>query len=201
MVTKFPPSLLVFATVHVTGMIAPVEAVAEQLKELPEVMTVTPTLELLLGSTQVTALIAVACSMVKPCVAVRVFCTCEVAVMVTTLLVGTVAGAVYNPALLMEPFPVPLTDQFTRVLVRFTTVAVHCAVPSTVTSVGTQDTVIVGATAVEVEPQELRIAAATTAPASNSRPFQRTSSRPSRKFRSNTRNPPGPLVQTCLWKV
>src|SRR5579871_6793481 len=120
MVPTFPPSLLAFATVHVTGMIAPVEAVAEQLNELPEVTTVTPTLELLLGSTQVTALIAVACSMVRPCVAVRVACTCEVAVMVTTLLVGTVAGAVYKPALVMAPLPVPLTDQFTRVLLRLT---------------------------------------------------------------------------------
>ena len=62
---------------------------------------------LVLGSTQVTAVIAVAGSIVRPCVAVRVDCTWEVAVTVTTLLVGTVAGAVYNPPLSIDPVPVP----------------------------------------------------------------------------------------------
>jgi hypothetical protein len=42
------------------------------------------------------------------------------------LLVGTVAGAVYNPlVILIDPLPVPLTDQFTRLLVRPTTLPVH----------------------------------------------------------------------------
>jgi hypothetical protein len=41
------------------------------------------------------------------------------------LLVGTVAGAVYKPPLLIDPLPVPLTDQFTSVLLTFKTVAVH----------------------------------------------------------------------------
>jgi hypothetical protein len=52
-------------------------------------------------------------------------CTCEVAVIVTTLLVGTVPGAVNNPPLEIDPVPVPPTDQFTSVLLRFKTVAVH----------------------------------------------------------------------------
>jgi hypothetical protein len=65
-------------------------------------------------------------------------------VTVTTLLVGTAAGAVYNPPVLIDPVPVPLTDQFTNVLLRFKTEAVHCEVPSTVTSVGVHVTVIVG---------------------------------------------------------
>jgi len=86
------------------------------------------------GSTQITAVMAVACSMVTLAVAVKLDCACEVAVIVTTLFVGTVAGAVYTPPLVIEPTPVPLTDQFTRVLLALRTVAVHCAVPSTVTS-------------------------------------------------------------------
>jgi len=67
-------------------------------------------------------------------VAVRVDCTWEVAVIVTILVLGTVAGAVYSPPLVIDPVPVPLTDQFTRVLLALRTVAVHCAVPRTVTS-------------------------------------------------------------------
>jgi cellulose biosynthesis protein BcsQ len=55
----------------------------------------------------------------------RAIRACDVAVIVTTLLVGTVAGAVYNPPAVMAPVPVPLTDQFTSVLLRFRTVAVH----------------------------------------------------------------------------
>ena len=80
---------------------------------------------LVAGLTQVTAAIAVACWSVRLCVAVKVDCTWEVAVIVTTLLVGTVVGAVYKPPLVIVPFPVPLTVQFTRVLLRFKTVAVH----------------------------------------------------------------------------
>ena len=52
----------------------------------------------------------------------------EVAVIVMTLLVGTAEGAVYRPLLLIEPnepVPVPLTDQFTSVLLKFNTVAEH----------------------------------------------------------------------------
>jgi hypothetical protein len=74
---------------------------------------------------QVTALIATAFWRVKLSVAVKVDCTCDTAVIVTTLLVGTVAGAVYKPPLLIDPLPVPLTDQFTSVLLTFKTVAVH----------------------------------------------------------------------------
>jgi hypothetical protein len=116
------------------------------------------------GSTQVTAVIAVAASIVRFCVAVSVDCTWDVAVTVTTLLVGTVDGAVYNPPLLIEPFPVPLMLQLTSVLLRFWTLAVHCEVVRTVTSEGTQETVIVGLTAVVVEPQELRKANAAASP-------------------------------------
>ena len=73
--------------------------------------------------------------MVTDVVVVKVDCDWEVAVMVTTLFVGTVAGAVYKPLVIpIDPLPVPLTDQFTRVLLVLSTVAVHCAVPSTVTS-------------------------------------------------------------------
>jgi hypothetical protein len=80
---------------------------------------------LLSGSTQVRALIAVAGTKVIVWVAVNVDWACEVAVIVTTLLVGTVPGAVYNPPAVMAPVPVPLTDQLTSVLLRFRTVAVH----------------------------------------------------------------------------
>ena len=79
-----------------------------------------------LGFRQVTAEIAVGCSRVRLCVAVRVDATCEVAVTVTTLLVGTVAGAVYNPpVVVIDPVPAGLMDQFTSVLLSFSTVAVH----------------------------------------------------------------------------
>ena len=105
------------------GAAAPVEVVAVQVSVLPE-----ETLDadrLVAGSTQVTVLIAVGWTRVKLCVPVNVDCTCEVAVTVTTLLVGTVPGAVYNPPLEIDPLPVPLTVQFTSVLLRFTTIAVH----------------------------------------------------------------------------
>src|SRR4029077_16623674 len=151
----FPPSLFVFVTVQLTGTVAPVEAVAVQANWLPEETLDAATL--VPGSTQVTAVIAVAATMVRLAVAVKVDCAWEVAVMVTTLLVGTVAGAVYNPPVEIEPVPVPPTDKFTRVLLRFNTVAVHCEVESTVTSTGLQETVIVGVVVVELEllPQEL----------------------------------------------
>ena len=79
------------------------------------------------GSTQITAVIAVGCWRVMLVVAVKPACACAAAVIVTMLLVGTVAGAVYNPpVILMDPVPVPLTDQFTRLLfVRPVMVAVH----------------------------------------------------------------------------
>ncbi len=87
-------------------------------------------------STQVTLAMLVGRTSVKPCVAVSVDRTCEVAVMVTALNCwvepGITAGAVYNPALVIDPkfspvgAPVaPLTDQFTSVLLSFRTVAVH----------------------------------------------------------------------------
>ena len=58
-------------------------------------------------------------------VPVKVDCAWAVAVIVTTLLVGTVAGAVYTPLLLIVPLPVPLTCQFANVLLKFEMVAVH----------------------------------------------------------------------------
>src|SRR5580704_4430676 len=119
-----------------------------------------------------------------------------VAAMVTTLFVGTVAGAVYRPLeVSIEPVPVPVTDQFTSVLLAFKTVAVHCAVPNTVTFdpvpwVETQVAVMEGVTAVEAEPHELRIAKAAVSTKQKRRRSQRTLSRPQWKFGSNTRNPP-----------
>jgi hypothetical protein len=57
----------------------------------------------------------------------------------------------------MEPVLVPLTVQFTSVLLRFKTLAVHWDVPSNVTSEGVQDMVMVGVVAeVLDDPQELR---------------------------------------------
>jgi hypothetical protein len=66
----------------------------------------------------------------------------------------------------------PVTDQFTRVLLSFKTVAVHCEVPSKVTSVGVQDMLTVGATAV-LDPQELMAASIATNPNNASRRTQR----------------------------
>jgi hypothetical protein len=113
---------------------------------------------------------------VRLCVAVNVDCTCEVAVIVTTFEVvfGIVAGAVYKPPAVIVPVPVPLTLQFTSVLLRLMTLAVHCEVPSKVTSVGVQDTVIVGVVAVVLEPQELRIPTAASNPKQSKRRSQRT---------------------------
>ena len=143
-----------------------------------------------------TAVIAVAATIVRLAVAVSVDCTWEVAVIVTILLLGTVAGAVYSPPLVIEPVPEPLTDQFTVLLLAFKTLAVHCAVPSTVTSapvpwVGTHEAVMDGVTAVVlVDPQELRIASAAASPKKRRTRSQRISQRPKWKFGSSTRNPP-----------
>lgn len=153
---------------------------------------------------QITAVIAVAASIVTDVVVDRLDCDWEVAVMVTTLFVGTVAGAVYKPLVVsIEPLPVPLTDQLTRVLLTLSTLAVHCAVPSTVTSapvppVDTHEAVMDGVTAVEPDPQELRIVNAAISPDNTRRRSQRTVSHPKRKFRSNTRNPPS---RTTLFSV
>ena len=135
---------------------------------------------------------AVAGTRVMVWVAVSVDWACEVAVIVTTLLVGTVAGAVYNPPAVMAPVPVPLTDQFTSVLLRFRTVAVHCEVPRTVTLAGTQETVMVGVVAVVEEPlpQELRIAGAAISATNQTKRSQRTLALSKRKFGSSTTRPP-----------
>src|ERR1700746_2825120 len=117
---RVTPVWVVFATLQFPGTDPPVEVVAVQAKVLPEMTVVAGPPE---ASLQVTAAIAVGWMMVRFCVAVRVDCTCEVAGIVTTFLVGTVPGAVYNPPLEIEPVPVPLTDQFTRVLLAFNTVA------------------------------------------------------------------------------
>jgi hypothetical protein len=117
-------------------------------------------------------------------------------VIVTLLLLGTAAGAVYSPPLLIEPLPVPPTDQFTRVLVAFNTLAVHCAVPSTVTfdpvpRVAVHVAVIVGVVVVlGLLPQELRIAATAINAKIECKRSQRTLSRLKCKFGSSTRNPP-----------
>ena len=143
------------------------------------------------------AVMAVAASMVTDVVVLRLDCDWEVAVIVTTLFIGTAAGAVYKPLVVsIDPLPVPLTDQFTSVLLALCTVAVHCAVPRTVTSapvppVDTQEAVMDGVTAVELDPQALSIVNAAISPDNTRRRSQRTVSRPKRKFRSNTRNPPG----------
>lgn len=98
----------------------------------------------------------------------------------------------------MDPLPVPLTDQFTRVLVAFRTVAVHCAVPFTVTSdplpeVEMQEAVMDGVTAVEVElPQELRNAIAAVRRRKERMRSQPALGRLPCKFGSSTRIPPPP---------
>ena len=64
--------------------------------------------------------------MVTVVVVLSVDCACAVAVIVTTLFVGTVGGAVYIPlVILIDPLPVPLTDQFTSVLFSPVTEDVH----------------------------------------------------------------------------
>ena len=122
---------------------------------------------------------------------------------VTTLLVGTVAGAVYNPPLVMDPVPVPLTVQFTRVLLRFVTVAVHCEVPSTVTLAGTHEIVIVGDVVVVAAllPQEERIAGTPIRAKKKRILSQRALSRPKWKNGSSTRNPPARTMLIFLKKM
>ena len=100
---------------------------------------------------------AVGCWIVIVAVAVRLVCAWAAAVIVTTLLVGTVAGAVYKPFLSIVPVPVPLTCQFTKVLLRFEMLAVHCTCPFTVTVEAAQEADIVGVVDVVVvlpPPQE-----------------------------------------------
>ena len=128
-----PPRLLVLLTVQLTGTAAPPVAVAEQSRLLPEDTTNGKVCVSVMGSTQVIAAIAVAASIVMLAVPFVVLSAWETALMVTTLFVGTVEGAVYKPAGVLGlfridpklPVPVPLTDQVTRVLLRFNTVAVH----------------------------------------------------------------------------
>jgi hypothetical protein len=77
----------------------------------------------------------------------------------------------------MLPVPVPLTDQFTNVLVRFTTIAVHWEVPRTGTLAGTQETVIVGVVLVAVfDPHDESSARLAATAASSNQPFQRATS-------------------------
>ena len=131
--------------------------------------------------------------MVTVVVVLKVDWACAVAVIVTTLFVGTVAGAVYIPlVILIDPLPVPLTDQFTSVLLRPFTLAVHTEVPSTVTWAGEQEAVMVGAVVVLLEllPHELRIAGTAIIAQKKRRRSQRTWPHLQRKFGSNTRTPP-----------
>src|ERR1700674_4778370 len=157
-----------------------------------------------------TAVIAVAATMVRLAVAVKLACAWEVAVIVTTplLVVGTVAGAVYNPALVIDPVLVPPTDQFTKVLpLTFETLAVHCAVPSTVTLapvpwVGVHTADMVGGVIVLAAlPQELSIAGTAISAKKNRRRSQRTITRPKWKFDSSTRNPPALTTLIFLRKI
>jgi len=189
----FPPSVLV--TLQLTGTVVPVETEAKAVQasvSLEETIDAGFPEE----SLHMTAVIAVAATIVRLAVAVSVDCTWEVAVIVTTLVLGTFAGAVYIPPLVIEPLPVPLTDQFTRVLLAFKTLAVHCAVPSTVTSdpvpwLAVHVAVMVGVTAVVLaDPQELRTASATVSPKKKRTRSQRILRRPKWKFGSSTRNPP-----------
>lgn len=177
--------LFVFVMVQLTGTVVPVETEAKAVQD-SEFMeeTTNGDGELPVESLQMTAVIAVAATIVRLAVAVSVDCTWEVAVIVITLVLGTVAGAVYSPLFAsIEPLPVPLTDQFTRVLLALRTLAVHCAVPRTVTSapvpwVGTHEAVMDGATVVEAEPQELAIASAAASPKKKRTRSQCTLSRP-----------------------
>jgi hypothetical protein len=187
-----------FATLQLTGTVVPedTEAKAVQESEFRE-ETINGDGELPEESLQTTAVIAVAATMVRLAVAVSVDCTWEVAVIVTMLVLGTVAGAVYSPLVLsIDPLPVPPTDQFTSVLLAFRTVAVHCAVPRTITSapvpwVGTHEAVMDGVTAVlAVLPQELKIAGTAISATKKKTRSQRTLPRPKWKFDSSTRNPP-----------
>src|ERR1700687_3981197 len=95
-------------------------------------------------------------------VAVKEVCAWAIAVMVTMLLVGTVCGAVYKPFASIVPkveFPpaTPPACQFTRVLLRFRMLWVHCTVPFTTTEVAAHEIVKVGVAAVVLlPPQEFK---------------------------------------------
>jgi hypothetical protein len=163
-------------------------------------------------SKHVTLVMAVGGSRVRACVAVKLDCTCEIAVIVTVLYCwldpGITVGAVYNPPAVMDPTLDPVgapeaavTVQFTSVLLRFKTLAVHWDVPSRVTSVGVQDMVMVGVVAVELDPQELKIPSVVTSPKKKRTRSQRTLPHPTRKFDSSTRNPPARFALIYLGKL
>src|SRR5712664_4758863 len=137
-----------------TGIEVLAEDVAVQAREVPDF---TVRLGVWVESRQVTALMAVAGRIVIVAVAVKEVCAWAIAVMVTTLLVGTVCGAVYLPFVSIVPkveFPpaTPPASQFTRVLLRFRMLWVHCTVPFTSTEVAAQEIVNVGVAAVVLEP-------------------------------------------------
>jgi hypothetical protein len=103
---------------------------------------------------------------------------------------GGLDGAVNRPPGVIDPL-LPLTLQFTSVLLSFVTVAVHWEVPSTVTLEGVQTTVMVGVAVVEeLLPQELRTAARQPSATMESTRCHRTWPELHRKFDSNTRIPP-----------
>src|SRR6266853_1391639 len=121
----------------------PPESVAVQANAMPEF---TVRADGVVEPEQSMALMAVAFWIVIVAVAVRVVCAWATAVIVTILFgVGCVLGAVYRPFASMVPsvelppatgVAVPmLTSQLTKVLLRFRSVLVHCAVPFTVTEV------------------------------------------------------------------
>ena len=121
------PGFFVFVTLQLTGTVV---LVATEAKAVQASVLMEETIDAWLPaeSLQMTAVIAVAATRVTLVVAVSVDSAWEVAVIVTTLFVGTAAGAVYNPlVVLMVPLPVPLIDQFTSVLlvVLLRMVAVH----------------------------------------------------------------------------
>jgi hypothetical protein len=126
-----PPSMLALATVQLTRTVAPPAAVAVQSRVSPEATIKGDGGVVVPGGRQVTAAIETAGSMVMVVVPFVVLSALESAVIVTTLLLfaGRVEGAVYKPLVLSIdpklPVPVPLTDQVTRVLLKFKTVAVH----------------------------------------------------------------------------
>ena len=117
-VAGVPP--VVPLTCQKTGIVVLAEDVAVQERDEPEV---TFKLGVFVESRHVIALMAVAGRIVIVAVAVKDVCACATAVMVTTLLVGTVCGAVYLPLVSIVPkvaFPpaTPPACQLTRVLLR-----------------------------------------------------------------------------------
>ena len=90
-----PPRLLALAIVQFTGTVVPVETEENAVQErLLFEATTKGEMGAPVESSQITAVMAVAASMVTEAVAVSVDCTWEVAVMVMTLFVGTADGAV-----------------------------------------------------------------------------------------------------------